>query len=98
MKESDGFNGTPSGFDNVCETNDETNWFVIHAEANAILKCAKHGQSCDDATIYQTYSCCKDCSKLILQAGIKRLVYHEDYKDLTGIEFLREAGVEIVKI
>jgi dCMP deaminase len=84
---SDGYNGTPTGFDNTCETVD-----------NAILKCAKHGQSCDGATLYQTHSPCKDCSKLVLQSGIKRLVYHEDYKDITGVEFLREAGVEIVKI
>jgi dCMP deaminase len=96
---SDGYNGTPTGFDNCCETSEnETNWFVIHAEANAILKCAKHGQSCDGATLYQTHSPCRDCSKLVLQSGIKRLVYHEDYKDITGVEFLREAGVEIVKI
>lgn len=107
---SDGYNGTPSGFDNCiflgrillsifCETDEnETHWFVIHAEANAILKCAKHGQSCDGATLYQTHSPCKDCSKLILQSGIKRLVYHEDYKDLTGVEFLREAGIEIIKL
>jgi dCMP deaminase len=96
---SDGFNGTPKLFDNCCENEDgDTNWYVLHAEENAILKCAKHGQSCDGATIYQTHSCCRNCAKLILQAGIRRLVYHEDYKDLTGVEFLREAGVEIVKI
>ncbi len=95
---SDGYNGMPSGLNNCCETNDETNWNVIHAEANAILKCARHGQSCDGSTLYQTHSPCKDCSKLILQSGIKRLVYIEDYKDLSGIEFLRAAGIEINRI
>lgn len=96
---SDGYNGMPSGLDNCCETdNNETNWNVIHAEANAILKCAKHGQSCDGATLYQTHSPCKNCSTLILQSGIKRLVYIENYKDLSGVEFLRDAGIEINRI
>lgn len=95
---SDGYNGTPSGFDNSCEDcNGETHWYVLHAEANAILKCAKHGQACDGATLYQTHSPCKDCSKLILQSGIKRLVYVLDYKDTSGIEFLKQAGIEITK-
>jgi len=74
---SDGYNGTPTGFENSCEIDNGhnlTKWYVIHGEANAILKCAKHGHSCDGATLYQTHSPCKDCSKLILQAGIKRLV------------------------
>ena len=96
---SDGYNGTPSGFDNSCETEEwTTHWYVIHGEANAILKCAKHGQSCDGATIYQTHSPCKDCSKLILQSGIKRLVYAEDYKDSEGVDFLRESGIQVDKI
>lgn len=96
---SDGYNGTPSGFDNCCETEEwTTRWYVIHGEANAILKCAKHGQSCDGATIYQTHSPCKDCSKLILQSGIKRLVYAEDYKDSDGVDFLRESGLIVEKI
>lgn len=96
---SDGYNGMPSGLDNCCETdNNETNWNVIHAEANAILKCARHGQSCDGSTLYQTHSPCKNCSTLILQSGIKRLVYIEDYKDLSGINFLRDAGIEINRI
>ncbi len=96
---SDGYNGMPSGLDNCCETdNNETNWNVIHAEANAILKCAKHGQSCNGSTLYQTHSPCKNCSTLILQSGIKRLVYIEDYKDLSGINFLRDAGIEINRI
>lgn len=95
---SDGYNGTPTGFDNMCENGEgETNWYVIHGEANAILKCARHGHSCDGATLYQTHSPCKDCSKLILQSGIKRLVYGEDYKDTAGLDFLRDAGVEIIR-
>ena len=96
---SDGFNGTPSGFENNCETEEnETHWFVIHAECNAIIKCAKFGNSCKGATMYQTYSPCKDCSKLILQAGIKRVVYNEEYKDTAGIDFLNESGVETEKL
>jgi len=96
---SDGINGSPRGMDNVCENAiGETNWYVIHGEANAILKCAKHGQSCDGATIYQTHSPCKNCSKLILQSGIKRLVYAEDYKDSEGVDFLRESGIQVDKI
>lgn len=97
---SDGFNGTPSkSKPNVCENIDgETHWWVLHGEANAILKCAKHGQSCDDATLYQTHSPCKECSKLILQAGIKRVVYIEDYKDLAGIDLLLESGIIVDKI
>ena len=95
---SDGYNGTPTGFDNCCETNEnETHWYVIHGEANAILKCARNGHSCDGSTLYQTHSPCKDCSKLILQSGIKRLVYIEDYKDLSGLDFLKNSGIEIVK-
>ena len=66
-------------------------------EANAILKCARNGHSCDGSTLYQTHSPCKDCSKLILQSGIKRLVYVEDYKDLSGLDFLKNSGIEIVK-
>lgn len=96
---SDGFNGTPSGFNNCCETDEWiTHWYVIHGEANAILKCARHGQSCDGATIYQTHSPCKNCSKLILQSGIKRLVYSDDYKDSDGVLFLRESGIKVDKI
>lgn len=96
---SDGYNGSPTGFDNVCEDFDNlTHWYVIHAEANAILKCAKNGHSCKGSTMYITHSCCKDCSKLILQSGIKRLVYGEFYKDSDGLDFLEKAGLEIVKI
>lgn len=95
---SDGFNGCPTGFNNNCENeNDETHWYVLHGEANAILKCAKHGHSCDGATLYQTLSPCKECSKLILQSGIRRLVYLNDYKDTSGLDFLKNSGVEVVK-
>jgi len=93
---SDGFNGTPSGFENFCEDEENyTKWYVLHAEANAILKVASSTQSCKDATLYITLSPCKECSKLIHQAGIKRVVYAKDYKDGTGIKFLRKAGVEV---
>ena len=93
---SDGYNGTPSGFENECELeNTETKWHVLHAEANAILKCAKYGQSCQGADLYLTLSPCKDCSKLIHQSGIKRVIYHQPYKDDTGLNFLKKAGVEI---
>ena len=95
---SDGYNGSPTGFDNCCEDeNLLTPWFVIHAEANAILKCARNGHSCDGASLYLTHSPCKDCSKLILQAGIKKLVFIEEYKDLSGLEFLKKGGIEIIK-
>lgn len=95
---SDGFNGCPTGYNNNCENDhDETHWYVLHGEANAILKCARHGHSCDGATLYQTLSPCKECSKLILQSGIKRLVYINEYKDVAGLTFLKNAGVEIVK-
>jgi len=93
---SDGFNGTPSGFDNNCEDSDgNTNWYVLHAEANAILKVAKSTNSCKDATLYLTLSPCKECAKLIHQSGIKRLVYLKNYKDITGLQFLEKAGVKI---
>ena len=93
---SDGFNGTPSGFDNNCEDSEgNTNWYVLHAEANAILKVAKSTKSCEDATLYLTLSPCKECAKLIHQSGIKRLVYLKNYKDTTGLQFLENAGVKI---
>jgi dCMP deaminase len=94
---SDGFNGTPSGYPNDCECDDVTHWYVLHAEANAILKCAKWGNSCNESTLYITLSPCKDCAKLILQAGITRVVYLDDYKDSSGLDFLRESGIEIKK-
>jgi len=96
---SDGYNGTPSGFENKCESeNKETKWHVLHAEANAILKCAKYGQSCQGADLYLTLSPCKECSKLIHQSGIKRVVYHTMYKDSSGLDFLKQAGVEITHL
>lgn len=96
---SDGYNGTPSGFDNCCENeNGETHWYVLHAEANAILKIAHSTHNCSGATLYLTMSPCKECSKLIHQAGIKRLVYLNQYKDNSGLAFLELAGVEILKL
>ena len=93
---SDGYNGTPSGFENVCEDeNHYTKWYVLHAEANAILKVAGSTQSCRGATLYITLSPCKDCSKLIHQSGIVRVVYAKAYKDVSGLEFLKRAGVEL---
>jgi dCMP deaminase len=93
---SDGYNGTPSGFENCCEDeNNITKWYVLHAEANAILKVAGSTQSCEGATLYITLSPCKECSKLIHQSGIKRVVYHQGYKDDSGIQFLIKAGVEV---
>jgi dCMP deaminase len=93
---SDGYNGTPSGFENCCEDEENnTKWYVLHAEANAISKVARSTQSCEGATLYITLSPCKDCSKLIHQSGIKRVVYHQEYKDSSGLDFLRRAGVEV---
>ena len=94
---SDGFNGTPSGFDNCCEDeNGLTKWEVLHAEANAILKVAASTQSAEGATLYITLSPCQQCSKLIHQAGIKRVVYSRAYRDSTGLNFLEKAGVDIL--
>jgi dCMP deaminase len=101
---SDGFNGTPTGMENKCEEwsemekEDITKWYVLHAEANAILKVASSNHSCRDATLYLTMSPCKECSKLIHQAGIKRLVYINRYKQHEGLDFLEQAGVELVQI
>jgi len=96
---SDGYNGTPSGFENICEDEEEnTKWYVLHAEANAILKVASSTQSCKGATLYITMSPCQGCSKLIHQAGITRLVYVEKYKDTSGVDFLEKAGIEITHI
>ncbi len=94
---SDGYNGTPTGFENACE--DEagyTKWYVLHAEANAISKVAASTQSCEGATLYITLSPCRECSKLIHQCGIKRVVYQIAYKDESGLKFLGKAGVELV--
>ena len=91
---SDGYNGTPSGFENPCEDDENyTKWYVLHAEANAILKVAASTQSCVGATLYLTLSPCRECSKLIHQAGIKRVVYSKKYKDDSGLIFLKKAGV-----
>ena len=96
---SDGYNGTPSGFDNCCENDlGETHWYVLHAEANAILKVAKSTNNCAGATLYLTHSPCKDCSKLILQSGIKRLVFQDKYRDTAGIDFLNAAGLNVEQI
>lgn len=96
---SDGYNGTPSGFENCCEDESGlTNWYVLHAEANAILKVARSTQTCDGATLYITLSPCKECSKLIHQSGIKRVVYQTGYKDTSGIDFLAKAGVIVDQI
>jgi dCMP deaminase len=96
---SDGYNGTPAGFDNSCENEEgNTHWYVLHAEANAILKVARSSNNCKDATLYLTHSPCKDCSKLVLQSGITRLVYQEAYKDTSGIDFIKNAGLEVVKL
>ena len=96
---SDGYNGTPTGFENICEDDEGfTKWYVLHAEANAILKVASSTQACRGATLYITMSPCKHCSKLIHQAGIKRLVYFEEYKDTSGVRFLEKAGIGISHI
>jgi len=96
---SDGYNGTPAGFENICE--DEagtTKPYVLHAEANAITKIARSGNSSEGATLYITASPCIECSKLIIQSGIKRIVYGENYRLTDGIELLEKAGIEIVFI
>lgn len=96
---SDGYNGTPSGFENYCEDEEGyTKWYVLHAEANAILKVAASTQSCRGATLYVTLSPCRECSKLIHQAGIIRVVYRDAYKDDSGLRFLEKAGVEITHL
>lgn len=97
---SDGYNGTPSGFDNVCEDCEgKTHPFVLHAEANAITKLAKHGgRGSFGATLYCTHSPCIECAKLIIQAGIKRVVYGMNYRDDAGIKLLQNAGIQVDKI
>lgn len=96
---SDGYNGTPSGFPNNCEDEQGlTLWYVLHAEANAIMKVARSTNNAKGATLYLTHSPCKDCSKLVLQAGIKRLVYLSAYKDTAGLDLLAKGGVLIHQI
>lgn len=96
---SDGFNGTPSGFENICEDeNGFTKPYVLHAEANAITKVARSNNSSEGSTLYITASPCVECSKLIIQAGIKRIVYNELYRVADGIELLRRSGIECVHV
>ena len=95
---SDGYNGTPSGFENVCEDDSNVTYpYVLHAEANAITKLARSYNNSDNATLYVTDSPCIECAKLIIQAGIKRVVYGRDYRLSDGIDLLRKAGIEVVK-
>lgn len=93
---SDGFNGTPTGFENPCEDEQNyTKWYVLHAEANAITKVASSPASAHGATLYITLSPCKECSKLIHQVGITKVIYMNEYKDRSGLDFLIKAGVEV---
>lgn len=93
---SDGYNGTPSGFPNVCEENNVTHPYVLHAEANAITKLARSNNNSDGATLYVTAAPCIECAKLIIQAGIKRVIYGEEYRLADGLDLLRRAGIEVV--
>ena len=96
---SDGYNDTPSGFENICEDeNGVTKPYVLHAEANAITKVAKSGNSADGSTLYVTASPCMECSKLIIQAGIKRVVYRDEYRLTDGVDLLKRAGVVVEKV
>lgn len=96
---SDGYNGTPSGFENICEDeNNKTKPYVLHAEANAITKVAKSGNSSEGATLYVTSSPCLECSKLIIQAGIKRVVFTESYRLEDGINLLKRAGIDVEQV
>ena len=96
---SDGYNGTPSGFENQCEDeNGVTKPYVLHAEANAITKVAKSGNSSEGATLYVTASPCLECSKLIIQSGIRRVVYKDEYRLNDGVDLLRRAGIEVEKV
>ena len=96
---SDGYNGTPSGFENICEDDmGQTKPYVLHAEANAITKVAKSANNCDGATLYITASPCLECSKLIIQAGIRRVVFSEKYHNTEGLDILSKVGVELVHL
>ena len=96
---SDGYNGTPSGFENICEDeNGVTKPYVLHAEANAISKVAQSGNSSEGATLYVTASPCMECAKLIIQSGIRRVVYRDEYRLTDGVDLLRRAGIEVEKI
>ncbi len=95
---SDGYNGTPSGFENICEENGVTKPYVLHAEANAITKVAKSGNSSEGSTLYVTDSPCVECAKLIIQSGIKRVVYGDEYRLTDGVDLLRRAGITVEKL
>lgn len=96
---SDGYNGTPGGFENICEDeNNVSKPYVLHAEANAITKIARSHNSSDGSTLYVTASPCMECSKLIIQAGIRRVVYGEEYRITDGLDLLRRSGIEVVRI
>lgn len=96
---SDGYNGTPSGFENVCEDeNNVTKPYVLHAEANAITKIARSSNNSDGATLYVTDSPCIECAKLIIQAGIKRVIYARDYRLSDGVDLMRRAGIEVIHL
>ena len=96
---SDGYNGTPSGFENICESDmGVTKPYVLHAEANAITKVAKSANNCDGGTLYVTTSPCMECSKLIIQAGIRRVVFSEKYHNTEGLDILSKVGVELVHL
>jgi len=96
---SDGYNGTPAGFENICEEEDNvTKPYVLHAEANAITKVAKSNNSSEGATLYVTDSPCMECSKLIIQSGIKRVVYAREYRITDGLDLLKRAGIELVRL
>ena len=95
---SDGYNGTPSGFENICEENDVTKPYVLHAEANAITKIARSNNNSDGATLYVTDEPCIECSKLIIQAGIRRVVYAREYRLHDGLQLLKRAGIDIVNM
>ncbi len=95
---SDGYNGTPAGFENICEENNKTKPYVLHAEANAITKVAKSNNSSEGATLYITSSPCIECAKLIIQAGIKRVVYSEKYRMEDGLNLLKRAGIKVENI
>ena len=97
---SDGYNGTPSKYkENKCEDdNNNSHWYVLHAEANAMLKCAKNGISCKDGTLYITMSPCKECSKLVIQSGITKIFYIEEYRNIDGLKFLKENNIKVIKV
>lgn len=96
---SDGYNGTPSRFSNDCEDADgNTQWYVLHAEANAITKLAKSTQSSEGSTLYITLSPCRECSKLIIQSGIKKVIFKEEYRETSGLKILKEAGISLLRL